>query len=74
MNSNIEEKDIETNEKLLPQFECNLSDEDIIQMTNNVFGNFKVLKKTLKKQKFIIPRDNRMVEMKTDVFTYVARK
>ena len=74
MNSNIEEKDIETNEKLLPQFECNLSDEDLVQMTNNVFVNFKVLTKTLKKQKFIIPRDNRMIEMKTDVFTYVARK
>ena len=41
MNSNIEEKDIETNEKLLPQFECNLSDEDLVQMTNNVLVTLK---------------------------------
>lgn len=73
-NSNIEEKSILTNQQLSPQFECLFSDEEFYEMMAKVFEDFELLKRTLKKQVYTIPRENEVVKMETDVVTYVIKK
>ena len=73
-NSNIEEINILTNKNLSPQFECIFSDKELDNMIIEVFKDFELLKKTLKRQTYNIPREKEIIKMNTDVVTYVLKK
>ncbi len=74
MNSEVVEQDKESGEKLLPQFEVNLKTEELQKLLAEHFEGWQVLKQTVSKQRYDIPRENRIVDLSTDVVTYVARK
>lgn len=73
INSNVAERDPSTGEALPPQFEVNLETEDLQTRLKDVFEGWQVLKSTVVHQKYEIPRGERMVELETDVVTYVAK-
>ncbi|MBR3684391.1 MAG: class I SAM-dependent methyltransferase [Lachnospiraceae bacterium] len=74
LNSNVEEYDKESGEKLSPQFEVNLPTECLELLLHKVFAGFEVIKETTRQQQYDIPREQGMVSLTTDVVTFVARK
>lgn len=73
INSEITEINKETKEKLVPQFEVNLKTEELITLLNKTFSGWKILKNTVRSQKYDIPRKNCISELTTDVVTFVAK-
>ena len=73
INSNVKEKNKETQEALPPQFEVNLATDNLVSILNNCFNNHQILKKSSVKQNYEIPRDNTIVSLSTDVITFVAK-
>lgn len=73
INSNVVEKDKATGEELYPQFEVNLKAEELQEHLKDMFLGWQELKSTVVRQQYDIPRDNHIVELVTDVVTYVAR-
>ncbi len=74
INSEVIEKDKETGKELSPQFEVNLRTEDLQKLLAENFEGWQILKQTVSKQRYDIPREERMVDLSTDVVTFVARK
>jgi len=74
MNSEVMEKDKETGEELPAQFEVNLRTEDLQKLLAERFKGWQILKQTVSKQRYDIPRKGCMVDLSTDVVTFVARK
>lgn len=74
MNSNVVEKVKETGKCISAQFEVNLSTEDLMNTLESIFVNWKKLKVTVSKQQYDIPRECGIVELTSDVVTFVARK
>ena len=73
-NSNVEEINLLTNKNLSPQFECLLTDKELDNMIIEIFKDFELLKRTLKRQIYNIPREKEIIKMNTDVVTYVLKK
>lgn len=73
LNSNVVERDPLTGEELSPQFEVNLGTEDLQTRLKDLFKGWQELKSTVAHQKYEIPRGEIVVELETDVVTYVAR-
>ena len=73
-NSNVEEINLLTNKNLSPQFERIFSDKELDNMIIEVFKDFELLKRTLKRQTYNIPREKEIIKMNTDVVTYVLKK
>lgn len=74
VNSNIREKDKETGEPLPPQFEVNLGTEEMQEILMQVFNGWEIIKSTVSNQRYDIPRESRVSDLKTCVVTLVARK
>lgn len=74
VNSNIREKDKETGEPLPPQFEVNLGTEEMQEILMKVFNGWEIIKSTVSNQRYDIPRESRVSDLKTCVVTLVARK
>ncbi len=74
INSEVSEKNKETGETLVPQFEVNLKTSELLEMLENIFRGWDVLKKTVVSQCYDIPRENCIVDLSTNVVTIVARK
>lgn len=74
INSEITEKDKETGEKLIPQFEVNLKTEELIDLLKSKFKGWKVIKESVRSQRYDIPRKNCIADLSTDVVTFVAQK
>lgn len=74
INSNVTEMNIETNEVIDAQFEVNLSTEKLQEYLNNVFNGWEMLKTSVIKQEYNIPREMAVSRLQTDVVTYVVRK
>lgn len=74
VNSGVVEHDKATGEKLLPQFEVNLPTSQMQDLLENTFAGWQVIKHTIVHQKYDIPRENGIVNLETDVITYVVRK
>lgn len=74
INSDVVELDKSTGEELSPQFEVNLATKKLQQVLENTFYSWEVLKQTVRRQQYDIPREGRMVALTTDVVTYVAKK
>lgn len=71
VNSDVRESDKETGAPLPPQFEVNLTTEELQSILANVFSGWKVLKSTVRQQRYDIPRGDRTSDLQTNVVTYV---
>ncbi len=74
INSEVTEKNKETGEILIPQFEVNLKTEKLINILKETFIGWEVLKQTVVAQRYDIPRKNCTADLSTNVVTIVARK
>lgn len=74
INSEVNEKNKETGETLIPQFEVNLKTSQLSEMLKNIFVGWEVLKQTVVSQRYDIPRENCTADLSTNVVTIVARK
>lgn len=74
MNSNVMEFEKESGNPLPPQFEVNLPTDEVQMLLQTVFSEWDVLKSTVKKQYYEIPRETCIAELHTDVVTFVAKK
>ena len=74
INSDIKEINLDTQENLDAQFEVNLSTEKIQEYLNDIFSGWNILKYSVSKQEYDIPRDSIISHLYTKVVTYVARK
>jgi len=74
VNSGVAEHDKATGEALPPQFEVNLPTGELLQLFENTFRGWRIVKKAVVHQKYDIPRQHCLAELETDVVTYVARK
>lgn len=73
INSNVVERDPSTGEELPPQFEVNLETVELQTRLKDLFEGWQELKSTVVRQNYEIPRGERMIELTTDVVTYVAK-
>lgn len=74
INSEVVEIHKETKEALPPQFEVNLSNEAMKKLLEKAFTGWELIKTTVSRQNYDIPRDSCIAELSTNVVTYVARK
>lgn len=74
INSEVNEKNKETCETIVPQFEVNLKTSELAEMLKNIFSDWEVLKQTVVSQRYDIPRENCIADLSTNVVTIVARK
>lgn len=74
INSDIKEINLDTQENLDAQFEVNLSTGKIQEYLNDIFSGWNILKYSVSKQEYDIPRDSIISHLYTKVVTYVARK
>lgn len=74
VNSEIEETNKATGEKLEPQFEVNFSTEELNAIFNNIFANWEILKLSVREQRYDTPRESVISSLKTNVATFVAKK
>ena len=74
VNTEVEEQNMQTGEKLVPQFEVNISTSDMLLILESIFSGWKRLKQTIVKQNYEIPRKEVISSMNTNVVTFVARK
>ena len=74
MNSEIREVNADTYEELEPQFEVNMTTEKMNSLLENTFKDWKVIKKSVVKQEYEIPRNGVTSKLTTNVITFVVRK
>jgi len=74
INSNVRENDKLTGEKLPAQFEVNLFTTELQNILNEIFSEWTILKSTIQEQQYDIPRENRIIDLKSSVVSFVARK
>lgn len=73
INSNIIENNKATGEGLPPQFEINFETEELQTQLEDLFADWLDLKSTVVRQKYDIPREEHIVELVSDVVTFVAK-
>ena len=74
VNSEVTERDSQTGTPLPPQFEVNLPAKELHALLSETFAGWDVLKSTVSKQQYDIPRGDNISNLQTNVVTYVARK
>jgi 2-polyprenyl-3-methyl-5-hydroxy-6-metoxy-1,4-benzoquinol methylase len=72
-NSEVEEIDLETNQKLEVMMEINNKTEDMIHRLDRIYAGWDVLNKLVKPLEYIIVRNEKDVLLKTNAITYVVR-
>lgn len=74
VNSEVSEIDKNSGKVLEPQFEINISANQMQVFLGEIFENWIMLKSTVVQQSYTIKRDNRDVDLNTKVITFVVRK
>ncbi len=74
INSQITEINKENGQQLVPQFEVNLETQGLLEILNKTFEGWKIIKNTVRSQRYDVPRENCVSDLTTDVVTYVALK
>jgi 2-polyprenyl-3-methyl-5-hydroxy-6-metoxy-1,4-benzoquinol methylase len=74
VNSEVQEFDVENNEKLDALMEVNLSTEDMIKKLSSIYIGWEVLKTEVKPLEYSIKRNEKSILLKTNAITYVVRK
>lgn len=73
INSNVLEKDKRTGEEVPAQFEVNFPTVELQMMLDTIFEGWNIIKKSVQRQRYDIPREFGISELQTDVVTFVAR-
>lgn len=74
LNTNVQETDKYTGEKLQPQFEVNWNGDSLAAVFDEMFDGWKCLRHTTVHQKYDIPRDEKIAVLDTDVVVYTVQK
>lgn len=74
INSEIVEKNKNSGQVLVPQFEVNLKTKDMLDILNITFKDWEIIKSTIREQRYDIPRNGCIADLSTNVVTVVARK
>lgn len=74
VNSEVEEIDLETNERLEALMEVNLSTDIMMSKLTSVYKGWKEVKRVIKPLEFTITRNEKPILLKTNAITYVVRK
>lgn len=74
MNTGVQEWDAVTGEAREPQFEVNLSPEEVRELLGVYFGGWEVLTDQLTHQNYDVPRGERTVTISSEVVTFAARR
>ncbi|MBR7178608.1 MAG: class I SAM-dependent methyltransferase [Oscillospiraceae bacterium] len=74
MNTGVQEWDAVTGEAREPQFEVNLSPEEVRKLLGVYFGGWEVLTDQLTHQNYDVPRGERTVTISSEVVTFAARR
>lgn len=74
INTNVQEMNLNTGETTEAQFEVNLSTAKMQKLLNKVFAGCSLLKTSVIRQEYDVPREGYISRLHTDVVTYVARK
>jgi 2-polyprenyl-3-methyl-5-hydroxy-6-metoxy-1,4-benzoquinol methylase len=74
VNSEVEEIEIGTNEKLEAMMEVNIKTEDMIIKLSRIYDGWKVVNKLVKPLQYKIVRDKKDILLKTNAITFVVRK
>jgi hypothetical protein len=74
VNSEVEEIDIGTNEKLDALMEVNLSTKVMMNKLDSIYKSWEVLKTIVRPLEYNITRNEKSLLLKTNAITYVVRK
>ena len=74
VNSEVEEVNIETNEKLDALIEVNLSTKEIMRKLNGIYIDWEIINLLVKPLEYKIIRNELPILLKTNAITYVVRK
>lgn len=74
VNSEVVETNKENGELIAPQFEVNLETKQMLDMLETTFEGWEILKSSVVKQQYDIPRGNCVADLTSNVVTYVSRK
>lgn len=74
INSGTEERLISTGEKVPVNFEVNFQTSELQELLNSVFADFRILKSTVRRQNYEVPRGSEQCALCSDVVTFVAQK
>lgn len=74
INSEVEEIDLETNEKLDALMEVNLKTEDMFEKLNRIYSGWEVLNQLVKQLEYKIERNGKQILLRTNAITFVVRK
>ncbi|WP_017186800.1 class I SAM-dependent methyltransferase [Alkalibacillus haloalkaliphilus] len=74
VNSEVEEIDIDTNEKLDAMMEVNIKTEDMMNKLSNIYDGWEVVNQLVKPLEYKIIRNERDVLLKTNAITFVVGK
>lgn len=74
INSEVQEKDIETGELLVPQFEVNMLTKDMQQLVHKIFSTFEFVKEEIKNLNYTINRAGKDVNLSTNAVTFIIRR
>lgn len=74
INSDVQEADKLTGAQLPVQFEVNLSQDRLEFLLESIFAGWTVLKSGVREQRYDIPRENLISDLRTQVVTFVAKK
>lgn len=74
LNSNITEHSKSTGEPVPPQFEVNLPTAQLQALLSTAFAGWEVLKSTVRRQRYDIPRGDWISDLQSDVVTFAAKR
>lgn len=74
INSDIREINPKTGDQLEPQFEINLPTEKLQLLLDNTFHDWEILKNSVSRQEYNIPRGSITSRLCTNVVSFVARR
>ncbi|MFD6510742.1 MULTISPECIES: class I SAM-dependent methyltransferase [unclassified Bacillus (in: firmicutes)] len=74
INSNIQEIDLETNQKLDALVEINLPTKEMIWTLKSVYSEWQKIKVGIKSLSYDIVRNGKSIKLKTNAITYVVQK
>lgn len=74
VNSGVTERDKATDRELPPQFEVNLPTDEMERIMARTFPDWQIIRHTVARQKYDIPRAGGLAELETDVVTWVVRR
>ncbi|MBS4218782.1 class I SAM-dependent methyltransferase [Bacillus sp. FJAT-49711] len=74
VNSEIQELDLETNDRLDALMEINISTEDMMKKLNKVYIGWEAIKALVKPLEYTIMRGQRSILLTTNAITYVVKK